>query len=501
MDPSEAPSEPSIPKELCQEFARRRVVLFIGAGVSMAVDAPGWEQLVARLFEGRNVDPARLNRLSLDQRVSYFLRNYGGRPELRDILRGELETHRDLEVHRALVSLPVELILTTNYDPNLERAAQQLKPYEVISYDREVPHKFGTKSLTIIHLYGNTDDFLASEEDLVNFEREHPALSAILQQVLLTRTVFFLGFSLRDHNVLNHVLRTHAMVRAPTPGDFAPKHYAHIIDDDQSVLEDLWDSRRLKIIRSPTGKDARATSLIFRAFVHTLARKVAELSYDEIEREAIIEREERDFFWRFHANGSRPLMRRESTFSVLSLPDAFAESGLKQRSGHDLGLKRKDLYLRWMQEGELKMILNCQPRYWEDIRGYRSPAIVAERLQRVKQVVLSQLENPRFVFGIRRHPTGHASFASLGSDVLLYSESPRAEEGEGIAYKTSNVVRDTVAIQVFNLCFDRELEDLMRDVDPNFGSKPTAEQIRLLKGRSLEIIDGLRARLGGGGAA
>ena len=486
------PTIPEIPQDLLKDFAEGRVVLFIGAGVSMAVDAPGWEGLIQPLFDKINLEARLLQRLSLEQRVSFYLRRDGGRQELRKIFREELEQHRNLAAHKALISLPVSLILTTNYDPNLERAAQQLeRSFEVILTDCEVPQKFLTKDLTIIHLYGNTVEFLASEEDLVNFEHEHPAFSSILQHVLLTRTVFFLGFSFRDHNVLNHILRSHAMMRVEKPTDYIRSHYAYMIDPDSSLLPTLWEGRGLRIITSKPGKTARETSQLFLQFVDRLAQAAAELSYNQKEREEMVCRVEKDYYWQCIERKQEPLMRRESTFSVLALPERFEESGLKLRKGYDLGIDRKRLYENWIKGGKLKLLLNCQPRYWKIVRGYESD-IALKRLLEIRKIALEQLENPRFTLGIRRHPSARQSYASLGNSLLLHSDSPSST---GIAYKNSDIIRDRHAIEVFNQCFERELEDLMRDAGARFGEDPGPDDIRQLKVFSLEVLDRLIEQL------
>src|SRR5882724_50707 len=487
------PLIPDIPSDLRRDFEKGRVVLFIGAGVSMAADAPGWKELIRPLVDKMNLNARQLNRLSLEQQVSFCLRQDGRRQELRQIFRKALDRHHDLTVHKDLISLPVSLILTTNYDSNLEKAAAEIRPYyELILTDRDVPEKFQAKDLTIIHLYGNTEDFLASEEDLINFEREHPAFSSILQHVLLTRTVFFLGFSFRDHNVLSHILRSHAMMRVERPTDYIPRHYAYMIDTDPALLKDLWEPRGLHILTSKLGTQQEA-SKTFRDFVTKLAQTVGELSYQEAtEREEMVCRVESNYYYEcIEERREEPLMRRESTFSVLALPEQFEESGLEQREGYDLGIKRKRIYETWMKTGTLKLLLNCQPRYWKDVRGYRSPQAL-QRLRMIRQITLDQLENPRFILGIRRHPTARQSFASLGNSLLLHSESPLSE---GIVYKKSDIVRDRHAVSVFNLCFEREIDDLMRDAGAQFGATPGQDDVRKLKVFCLATLDRLIQQL------
>jgi len=480
------PQIPEVPIGLRREFAEGRVVLFIGAGVSMAVDAPGWEGLVKRLISTAKLRGTVLRRLSLEQTISLFIGKRGGRKELREILRAELDRPRDLVIHEALVSLPVSVILTTNYDPHLSEAATKLRiSHEVIHKDCEIPQKFERRDLTIIHLYGNTEDPLASEEDLINFEREHPAFSSILQHVLLTRTVFFLGFSFRDYNVLNHILRTRTMMRVEDPQNFVPTHYAYMVDSDPSLFSDLWAQRQLHVFSTRKGRNSNETSELFRAFVGELSQKVAELTYEEVERERMILRVENDFFESIARHGEIPVMRRESTFSVFALPERFEDSGLRKREGWKFGIDRKRLYEKWIIKGSLRLILNCQPRYWEEIRGYNS-LIAVQRLNMLKTIVEENLDNSGLIFGIRRHPSSRQSFASLGNSILLQSDSPPTE---GIIYKQSDIVRNRHAIGVFNECFDRELEDLMCDAGAPPKGVDDANAIRKLKVYSLERIN------------
>lgn len=452
----------------------------------MAVEAPGWEELIQPLLGGTSLEMSLLKRLLPEQQVSFFLNHHpeGGRQELRRILRRELDQSRDPTVHNALISLPVPLILTTNYDPNLEKAANRLgRSCEVICADRQVPEKFGTKDLTIIHLYGDTEEFLASEEELANFERERPVLSSILQHVLLTRTVFFLGFSFRDYNVLNHVLRSQALLRVKDPKNYLRTHYAYIIDYP-SLLPELWRRRGLHMLISEPGETPQETSQIFIQFVHSLVQAVAELSYDEpLEREGMIGRSESDYYYDCTAvRHQTPLMRRESTFSVLALPERLEESGLEFKKGHDFGIRRKRLYEKWMKAGTLKLLLNCQPYYWE-LRGY-TPQVALQRLRAIRAVVEDQINNEGFVLGIRRHPKARDSFASLGDSLLLHSNSPSS-------VKKSDIIRDRHAVNVFNLCFEREVEDLMRDAGASFGAAPGADDIRQLKVFSLKTLNHL----------
>ena len=46
-----------LPRILAGAIKRRQAILFVGAGVSMAVDQPSWKTLVAHLLKGLQLGP------------------------------------------------------------------------------------------------------------------------------------------------------------------------------------------------------------------------------------------------------------------------------------------------------------------------------------------------------------------------------------------------------------------------------------------------------------
>lgn len=489
------PLIPKIPLPLCREFAEGRVVLFIGAGVSIAAHAPGWEGLVTSLFRQHGDDVENLD-LSLEQKVSLFLIRHG-RLELNQNLDEQLNQHRDLTFHENIVSLPISLIMTTNYDPHLQQAAEKVgRACNLICKDHEVPRKFSRKDLTIIHLYGTTDEALASEEDLITFERERPALSLLLQQILLTRTVLFLGFSFRDFNVLNHVLRVQSLVNARQPKEHVIKHYAYMLEPKPPELIEIWCERRLCILATkgfPEDQKLDKMSDVLGRFIRHLSKDVREFSIDKIQREEMIFREENNFLQASKQSLREPVMRRESTFSVLALPDKFEDSGLQSKKGYEIGIKRKKLYLDWLNSGSIRLVLNC---HLDILRARRyTKSVALQRIAEIKEIVAKHRAGGRLIIGVSRYATGDEGFSSLGDSVLFRSipeASDKSSQTQLRGYKKSNVIRDREAIDIFAHFFDQKLSGSMRDAGTTDGDLKKKENIETLTDATLRCLETLK---------
>jgi len=481
----------ALPSGLITAFQDGRVALFLGAGVSMPAGAPGWETLIRPLRESLKDHYARVESLDLPQVVSLAWAHDGDHA-LRSHLSDELELSRDLAVHEQLISLPTKIILTTNYDPCLGRAAAEARtPYKVIAKDEDVP-SFGRSSLKIVHLYGSADSPLATEEDLITFTRQQPGLAMLLQYTLATRTVLFIGFSFRDYNVLNHLL----MAQAITGGtDAAQPHYAFMMmGEEEDAIIALWRRRKLEIFGYCDVPSERMSDVLV-GFVEQLANSVYQKTQG-IKREELAAREEERYF-QVSDQDHPPVMRRESTFSVLAIPDDPGKSGLSPE-GHKRGLARKALYGKWIKKGFLHLILNATEQYARDVRGY-SDEMRFTRLSELKTVIQLYLDNPNLELVIRRRPLppGHnVSYATLGHTVLFESE-PSSNPAKGDPFKASSVDRDSEAIEVFNNLFDREMYALMIEAQKELASAGIEETDRRRAGKlvALREIDEQLARL------
>lgn len=114
-------------QELAQAVRDRTAVLFVGAGLSMNLGLPSFTELISRLAEELDFDPAVFS-LSGDflSLAEYYYLQKGSLGPLRSWMDRTWHDSRiridQSEVHKTIVALRFPIIYTTNYDRWIEKA-------------------------------------------------------------------------------------------------------------------------------------------------------------------------------------------------------------------------------------------------------------------------------------------------------------------------------------------------------------------------------------------
>jgi len=227
---------PGIPESLRRALNGRKVIPFVGAGVSMSVTDtetgvrlfPSWKELLERaadrLEEEKKIDYALAVRALLGLpdpdyiEVAEKARKGLGHSVWFDFLKDQIDRpprrahDRSLELARAIWQLGSRLVITTNYDRVMDWACpDQLDlrrwsveaPVEMVAALRS-----GMGSATIWNLHGRIDDaakIILTAEGYKNLYPENGAPEAVYQAALATlrsllasQTLLFIGFSMDD---------------------------------------------------------------------------------------------------------------------------------------------------------------------------------------------------------------------------------------------------------------------------------------------------------------
>ena len=181
--------------------AHNRLVLFVGAGVSANSGVPVWKELTSKLKEpfsspcDRNTDDLKAAQLYLD---TY------GRKDFLDIVRKTLKIDyvHTCDIHKLLLALKPQHIITTNYDTLIEDAVdEQLQKFSVIRTDSDIPYCSETNTIIKMHgdfVHGN---IVLAEEDYLNYARKFPLIRNYVQSLFAKNLVLFVGFSFNDINL------------------------------------------------------------------------------------------------------------------------------------------------------------------------------------------------------------------------------------------------------------------------------------------------------------
>ena len=220
------------------DFAQRsELVLFIGAGVSMGAGLQSWQGLLDQLLELVDVpiaDHQRFRQLDVRDQAHLLSRHFTTPERYRSAFKSQLSSSRYSLAHGLLASLRTREAVTTNYDQMYERAVSTagrtcaVLPYEpVVSQDRWLLKLHGTVE--------RPDEIVLTRDDYLGLPARAGALFGVLQAMLMTRHMLFVGYSLTDdtfHKVMHEVRQA----RGAVPGKVGT---ALVLFDDP-LLEELW---------------------------------------------------------------------------------------------------------------------------------------------------------------------------------------------------------------------------------------------------------------------
>lgn len=201
-------------KRLSRHARQRDLVLFVGAGASIGAGLPSWGDLLEHLATAAMLHEAERTQLKkLDARDAGAVLEHrlGGKGALADAICALVATDRVALLHQLLASLPVTEAVTTNYDVCLETAFKDAgRPMRVLPKEG-----VGGARRWLVKLHGsvdNTERIVLSREDYLRFEGEGAALAGIVQALLLTRHMLFVGYSLSDDNFHRLVHQVRAVI-------------------------------------------------------------------------------------------------------------------------------------------------------------------------------------------------------------------------------------------------------------------------------------------------
>lgn len=232
-------------RDYVDALERGSAALFVGAGLSMAADLPGWGKLLEGMAReiGLDVDEEH-DLVSLAQ--FYVNRYAGSRTRLEALVRRTFDREVSIpDNHRILARLPIGHVWTTNYDEILEGAWRQTgKVLDVKSRSRDLTTSDPEADAVLFKMHGTAshpDGIVLTKDDYELYARSRPGFLQILGSDLTTRTFLFLGLSFTDPN-LGHVLsalrrsfddgqRQHYTILKRPSDSYAARRFEHLVTD------------------------------------------------------------------------------------------------------------------------------------------------------------------------------------------------------------------------------------------------------------------------------
>lgn len=187
-----------------------RLVVFFGSGIGTGVGLPTWARLLQEVGQSdAGLSADELNALAgLDPRdqARVLQARLGGSEQLAQTVEHRLRDYRYSLAHSLLANLPANQYVTTNWDGLFEEAfADARGGLRVLPYDarRET-------SAWLLKLHGSVGrpGMVITRSDYLDLMRTRGALASIVEAMLITHHMLFVGYSLRDedfHSLLDDV--------------------------------------------------------------------------------------------------------------------------------------------------------------------------------------------------------------------------------------------------------------------------------------------------------
>jgi hypothetical protein len=268
---------PKLPALLVRYIQQKRCVVFAGAGLSAGAGLPTWKGL---LIKGIEELIGSLPEGDLHQEELRRLVDYGKLLEVADFCKEKLGSayHQFLAeqvrgdqaqlplTHQVLMQLPFSAWVTTNYDKLLERAYADVKG----GFPKTLTHK-DTEALGrllfdggqfILKAHGDIDrpeTVVLTSRDYSEIIHANPAFNEIFSGLLLTKALFFVGYSLSDPDFRLLMDRQLSHFKG-----FVPERYALMTGVGPVEREVLWRTARIQVIsyENTSGKHAEVLEFL-----------------------------------------------------------------------------------------------------------------------------------------------------------------------------------------------------------------------------------------------
>lgn len=187
-------------KEISDKINRNKLSLYLGAGVSIPSNIPGWNTIVNECCGEMkiNLNKSEENYYKL---LEYYAIEYGRKAIIRKFIRHFDKANLENDTLQALSKLNFNKIWTTNFDNVIrDYLTENFIASNIINSDESFINILGNEGISIIKLNGDfeSEHQIITEQDYFNYELNFKNLYLNFQAELCTHSFLIIGSSLSD---------------------------------------------------------------------------------------------------------------------------------------------------------------------------------------------------------------------------------------------------------------------------------------------------------------
>lgn len=189
-------------KTIRKAIENNKLAVFVGSAVSFDSKLPSWGKLIGLMKSSLEL-PRTDDYLKIAEH--YYLQ-YG-----RNTYYSKIKDFFPLEsqpnpLHKLLLSLKPQHIITTNWDDLLEKAiSNNGELYFTVADDHELASSPSSQLLVKMHGDLAHRNIVFKESDYLSYSDKFPLIENFIKSLFSTHVVVFIGYSISDHN-LNQIL-------------------------------------------------------------------------------------------------------------------------------------------------------------------------------------------------------------------------------------------------------------------------------------------------------
>ena len=417
-------------EKVVESLKKENLVPFVGAGASIASSprSISWGTLAEQLAKELELDKCDHNPIDI---IQYYDNVHGrenlNRKVMQFISPNKEDKKPNLTIQKQICSWPVETIVTTNYDDFLEKACDELDLEYTIIHPDNLQRWNDANGIKIFKMHGDIENnMILTQKDYQEYTHNHPGSYHLLQNLLFTKYMLFIGCSLTDPNFRSTYFRVRSqLLRVKN------KHYA-FFRPQESDEASMWYHFGINTILLKDKEKNKEIKLVDK--LKEITNRCRIHAEDVDDRKNIFDNFEKIYLMQ-NEDLSKLTIRKETALGFICIPDdekiniydKFNESTSKIKKRAKNARERKKTYVQYIENGaNVKIIVSVNPSRLEE-RGYQDHKI--DMLTGLREFIDKYKDEPNFQIIKRGTDIEYSNVTMYDRDSLIVSKPLRSVYG------------------------------------------------------------------------